>query len=295
MKIIDGLFCRLYSFVIMLYLIIKDRHTLYVYMWPHIGDTCIAMAYLRAYREQYNVSHITILTKKQNYELCNSYDGAFERAVFFNEKQLFRLSKTRFVIRFLRMLHTNIDNHFICTTPFLFDARLLHSEDITAGLITKRVIYNLKGKVAPVFPRIPSLNSAEYHNFCADSKKIIISPYASSVSEIDTSYWDELADRLSNMGYSIYTNTTSNRSSIKGTKRLECSLIELLAYANQADAFIAIRSGIVDLIAGCNCRIIVLYNDYIYSELYNLSAWGKDYNLFQLYGVPSIEQVISLL
>ena len=295
MKVIEGIYCRIYSFIVMLILICKDKNTLYVYMWPHIGDVCNAMAYLKAYREQNNLNDITLLIKKQNYELCSSYIGTFEKVVFFNEKKLFKLSKSRFVIKFLKKIKVPIEKHFICTTPFLFDERLLHSEEITTGLITRRVIYNLKGEVKPEFPVMPKVDSDMYNEFCKNDKNVILSPYANSANEIKLSFWEDLSKVLVSKGYDVYTNATKDREVITGTKRLECSIIELLAYAEKADVCIALRSGMLDLIAGCSCKKIVIYNDYEFPELYNLSAWNNNSNLFQIYGEPSVEKVMELL
>ena len=295
MGIIEGVYARIYSLVVMTWLIMKNNHTLYVYMWPHIGDVCIAMSYLKAYREQKKIDSITLLIKQQNYELCNSYENTFDNVVFFNEKQLFKLSKSRFVIRFLKKLHISIDKHFVCTTPFLFDDRLLHSEEITAGLLTKRVIYDIKGNVSPVYPKMPTIDSEAYKLFCKEKDKVIIAPFASSANEIENGFWEELANELMLKGYSVYTNVTKDREDIKGTKRLDCSIVELLGYAENANVFISLRSGIVDLVAGCKCKKIVIYNDYKFPELYDLTSWGNNDSLFQLFGEPSIEKILELL
>lgn len=295
MKILYGILCRIYSAFIMLILLCKDRNTLYVYMWPHIGDVCYAMSYLRAYREQYEIDDVTLLITKNNLELCKSYVGTFEKTVFYDEKKLFRLGKSRFVVRFLKKLHIPIERHFICTTPYLFDDRLLHTEDFTAGLITKRVIYGLRGKVPPDYPIIPKVDSEQYRVFCAKENTVILAPYANSAKEMSVLFWTNLAKVLIEKGYEVYTNAPMGKETINNTKRLDCSIIELLAYADKAKICIALRSGLLDLIAGCSCKKIVLFNNYEFFEMYDMTAWENNDNLYQLYGEPSIDKVMDIV
>ena len=295
MKAIEGIIGRLYALFVIIKLIKRDKFTTYVYMRPHIGDVCYALSYISEWKVQNAIKNVTLLTTVKNADICRLFLESCDNVLFCNEKTLKKLMKLRFVIKDLKKLHIPIENHFIDTSPFLFDDRTYHSEDVTAGLITKRVIYNLKGDVKPVFPKIPKVVSEQFVDFCNASKTAIISPYANTVNEISNEFWKSISKHLLDLGYIVYTNAPGEKLEIDGTKKLDCSVVEMLAYANNTDLFIALRSGVLDLIAGCDCKKIVLYNNYEFAELYDMTAWENNDHLYQLYGEPSIDKVMDIV
>ena len=275
----------------MLKLKCKDKKTTYVLMLPHIGDVCYALAFLKPFKEYYHYSDITIIGREQLRDLYGLYEDGYDKQIYMKEKEILRLIYgLSFVEKFCDWKFCNIINTF----PWPRDMRLCKLEQVTALNMTKRIIYGLPEETLPQKPHIRLVNNDDFLEHM-DGRRIILSPYAQTVPELPLTFWEQLVDCLKDKGYLVYTNVADNQIAIRGTAPLKCSLEEIIVYANAADYFIGIRSGIFDLIVSCRCKIVVFYPEYEHAMFFNLNAWQMNDSIYEIYGVPNLSGILSYI
>jgi hypothetical protein len=113
-------------------------------------------------------------------------------------------------------------------------------------------------------------------------KSVILSPYAKSVVELPSEYWENLVDDYSMKGYTIFTNVAGDEQPIRGTVPIIIPISQMLSAAEYAGTFIGIRNGLCDVLHTADCRKIVVYPDCYYSttpykvsEFFDLPGWEK--------------------
>ena len=87
----------------------------------------------------------------------------------------------------------------------------------------------------------------------------MISPYANTLAGLDVNFWKKLVRELQNKGFKCYTNVTASEKEIEGTGRLEIDIEYIVKVVEFAGYFIALRSGLCDIVSSANCKKIVLY------------------------------------
>ena len=91
-------------------------------------------------------------------------------------------------------------------------------------------------------------------------KTIILSPYANTVSDLSAVFWEHLAERLIGKGYDVFTNSCGGEEPVvKGTKGIFLTYAEMIAALPYAAGFIAVRSGLCDIVGHVSCKKVILY------------------------------------
>ena len=90
-------------------------------------------------------------------------------------------------------------------------------------------------------------------------RSVVISPYANTLAGLDVNFWKKLVRELQNKGFKCYTNVTASEKEIEGTGRLEIDIEYIVKVVEFAGYFIALRSGLCDIVSSANCKKIVLY------------------------------------
>lgn len=291
-KIITKCGQALYFFYYMLKLKLKDKKTKYVLMLPHIGDVCYALSFLKSFKEYHHYSDITIIGREQLKGLYGLYEGGYDKQIYMGEKEILRFI---YGLSFIEKFHDWKFNNIINTYPWPRDKRLCKFEQINALNMTKRIIYGLPEETLPQKPHMKPVSNDNFLEYMNGERKIILSPYAQTIPELPMEFWEKLVDCLKNKGYTVYTNVANNQIAIRGTIPLKCSLEEIIAYADAADYFIGVRSGIFDLIVSCRCKIVVFYPGYEDAMFFNLKAWQMNDNIYEIYGEPDFPGIISYI
>ena len=165
--------------------------------------------------------------------------------------------------------------------------KALYVKKIHFEIIYKCGVFALPIETEPYKPcnlkQYKKLSEIPYKN------SVILSPYAKSVTNISMEHWEQIISYYKEKGYALYTNVTSEETELRGTKRLEIALDEIQSVVEYAGTFIALRSGLCDVIKYANCEKIALYPDVFYSdtqwkmqEIYYLDGWeniivGEDF------------------
>ena len=101
-----------------------------------------------------------------------------------------------------------------------------------------------------------------HENYILDKKRtIIFTPYATVMKSLEETFWTEMVAELKrkNSEYVFYTNVaTPNEKVIPGTEPIVTSFPELMYIAEKVNCFIGIRSGIFDLLALTNARLLCI-------------------------------------
>jgi len=91
-------------------------------------------------------------------------------------------------------------------------------------------------------------------------KTAVLSPYANTISNLPIEVWGEIAKILREKGYTVCTNSASDgESAIKGTKSIFIPFPIAVPVLERAGLFIAMRSGLCDIVASARCKKIIFY------------------------------------
>ena len=104
-----------------------------------------------------------------------------------------------------------------------------------------------------------------HDNYILDKKRtIILVPYANTTTNLEESFWVKLVDKLTkkNKDYIFYTNVAApHEKIIPGTAPIITTFPELLYIAEKVNCFIGHRSGIFDLLALTNAKLLYINRD----------------------------------
>ena len=89
MKIIISV---LYGFFTFIYLLIKDRKTVYIISDKGIGDIYPTCAFIPAFKRRHNVNDVSVIGIKGKEELYNIYPQTFDYLLLFNKRHFEYLS-----------------------------------------------------------------------------------------------------------------------------------------------------------------------------------------------------------
>jgi hypothetical protein len=116
-------------------------------------------------------------------------------------------------------------------------------------------------------------------------KSIILLPHAQTTKALEWEWWNQLADELLALGYTLYTNTNCDEDVIQGSDKIFFPYKEAEAVLRQADGIIALRSGFCDIVSSIPCAKIVLYttmDDIDCHELFGLKAMKLDSDVIEI-------------
>lgn len=124
-------------------------------------------------------------------------------------------------------------------------------------------------------------------------RTIILAPYANSAVNLEENFWVELLAALKqkNKDFVVYTNVSNPREKvIPGTAPIITSFSELLYLADKVKCFIGLRSGIFDLLAFTNAKLLYIFNDINGGWFYDLKLNFNHVNSKAFYLSPANEQ-----
>ena len=184
------------------------------------------------------------------------------------------------------VIYTQAENSFIAhqDRPYVVN--------LTKALYIKRIpleqIYccGVYGLPVGTIPAKPNMRGCVYKDIesIPKGKSVIFSPYAKSVTAIDSKVWKDAVAYYSESGYKCYTNVIGDEVPLERTEPISPSLLEIRSAVERAGTFIGIRSGLCDILREAQAKKIALYPDYNYCdtkwksiEMYNIEQF--EYNL----------------
>ncbi|HBI62323.1 MAG TPA: hypothetical protein DDY31_14105 [Lachnospiraceae bacterium] len=153
-------------------------------------------------------------------------------------------------------------------------------------------VFGLEKTVSRVLPIVDK--NEEYAKKLFERKKlrqgrtVILSPYAGSfVSEMGKEEWVRIAKQLKERDYDICTNCIGElEKPIEGTTPIHFPYYEAVSVLEYAGGFIALRSGLCDIVSSAKCKMVI-----IYEAGFNAAS----YEYFSLQKMGLREEVIELM
>ena len=98
-------------------------------------------------------------------------------------------------------------------------------------------------------------------NHLKHRKTVLIAPYTTGLAAFSPpqEFWIELAQKLSQAGFSVCSNCAGEEKAIKGTVRIELPFRDLVPFLNIAGYFVGIRSGLCEVISMSSCEKVILH------------------------------------
>ena len=238
----------------------KDEYTVFLCPYPGTGDVYLACAHLRAYVQEIECGKYKLLVTKENCRKVAELFGELQVEVINEEDANLLLKAWEFLgselmnikpllywgWRTKRFLHADKHNQITFYDNFCYDA------------------FGFKNRVAIDNPS-SSGDKTALRNYIEkygikEGKTVIVAPYAGSfISQIKQDEWEEVTERLKQIGYTVFTNCSDNEKEIEGTKRIFFPYkiaIPLLEYSGM---FIGVRTGLCEILSSAKCNQVIVY------------------------------------
>lgn len=249
----------------------KDAATALYIAGPGMGDVLYGAAFLHAFRCQYPIKKLIVITPPRFIWLMESYKGDFDKVISMKGKYK--------KFRYLFNNEANLDlyfNHKILTTRTVID---LPIERRSAMTQLKTRIFKVGTNAVPQFHSLQPNKVTSIPDFDKNCHKIVVfNPYSPSchLGKKEIQYFEKIANFLREKDYIVYTNVVQDRMPIKNTIELRCSLQQMLGIAEKIPFIVSIRSGLLDFIVKTNINMFVIYSEggVIRRDIYTLKDWG---------------------
>ncbi len=239
---------------------IKRRHAgCHLVVCPNnaLGDVFLALAYLPEYCRRRGIAD-TVVTVTGNG--CRQVAGLFgtERVVVADAAAMDELVQAVLFTREANCIIAHHDRPYTDNIIRYLDKRFLSFEDYY-----KVAVYGLPKDARPVAATAHARFSGA--DGMVKGKSVILSPRAKSVVELPAAFWEEYAHIFLADGFQVFTNVAGEEQAIAGTRPLRIPLDQMASAAEYAGTFVAIRSGLCEIVSGAQCRKVVIFPDCIYS------------------------------
>lgn len=233
---------------------VKQKEPLVVFRHS-IGDVFLFRIYLPEYKKRKGLENIKVIV---------SSDGAYNTAQIFGMNNVEKVTENEYLalIKFIFFLEKKDDIVWGAdwwTLPMEIYKNIGWPRYVAKYNLRLNEPYQLD------FPSIwqGSLNETELlKKGLMKGKSIILAPYTNSVSELPLQFWEILAERLKKLDYFVFTNTVGKQKPVKGTKKIEIPLEQIGIYLDYAGYFIALRSGLCDIVGHSSCKQIIIFREW---------------------------------
>lgn len=274
----------------------KAPHSTIVFTNDRIGDTCIQLAWIEAFKRINKIEHITCLTTETIGKLAPYFSTTVDRFFFIEKKELqilLQFYKSDFGYLFYRK-HQNL----ICTFPtaHVRDDVIKNPSSLNFASLT-RAIYHLPADLpACKLPEIGRRNVDELvkAGVIVPGKTVLLNPNAQTITQTPISFFEHLASKLIADGYSVLCSVHGNEKVVKGTEGIEFPITQAVALSNACGMVVGARSGFMDIVAFSGAKAVSIDNDgYDYSGYFDYTAWGKENLLNLKYEFKEEERIIA--
>lgn len=278
-----------------------DDARVFLCPYPGTGDVYMACSFLKEYIEKEHINH---------YILAVNGNSCLKAAKIFGIEAIYKVSERekdlllnawQFLgstkMRLKPLLHWGWR-----TKRYLFSDNHPH---ITFAEMFKYDVFGLGSEARPQGYPIRS-----DHRFCAGlfnkmnlkkGRTVILAPYAGSFqSNIPSEAWERLVHSLKSMGYDVCTNCYGEKERpIKNTIPIQFSYEEGIPLIEYAGGFVAVRSGLCDILSQANCSMVILYENGFNAskyEYFSLKKMGLNENVVELIYDPlsTIDEIIHV-
>lgn len=242
-----------------------DRNTMYICCPASIGDTLYIAALVKAYkREHPYVSKVCMVLKKGHGELGRLFPAVDEVLV---SDEIVQILDFYSLYTQTWTLKNYVYGHFKKSSRFIYDPE--YNQKDCRNILTRysRLVMNLSTEAELEKIHLGSaLRYAEKSN-----EDIVLMPYARTAKLLPFAFWETLARRLTEKGYTVYTNIGGEKErAIQGTIPVKKTLLDMALLCEGYKAVISLRSGLCDLLGFTETRLIVVNTSEELYEEWNL-------------------------
>lgn len=257
----------------------KDSEEFWLFLCPYpgTGDIYMACMYLDAYLEREGIKDYAVVVTAES---CRRTAALFgiedirkitpdEMGEMLRAWEFFGTDKMRIKPllywgwRTKRYLYADDYPQITFNEMFLYDVF-----DLMKDVKKKRLIVDRKSCYAKeLFAELK----------LAPHRTVIMAPYAGSfVSEMGMGVWKELAEIFRQEGWSVATNCDGEKEKpVPGTIPVWFPYKEAVQVLEYAGAFIALRSGLCDIISQADCKKVILYESGFNAARYEYFSLNK--------------------
>lgn len=268
------IFVLMFGIPLTIWLLLRNRRT--VYFIPHIGlgDYCIALGYLESFKRANHIEHITLIVPANRMEVAQFYPCW--DSLLLLKRPLYVGLVCFGAIPIGRTIHQKLRRIINISFGIRFDPKHFfddHSVHIDGEM--KKLLKLPKGEVrqGPTVPRTHIKGMAEKYGL-RYGKTVLLNPYTSGmgVEEIDNNFYIKLAAGLRANGFTVATILGSEKQQpISGTQGIIATLAEAWYLLIWCGYVIGTRSGFFDFIRFSGCHIVGIYGpDYQLQHFYSL-------------------------
>jgi hypothetical protein len=254
-----------------------SRAAIYIYDYSGIGDVYVFCMYIKAnYNMIQNGNFVIALNKKALCTIFKLFDLKNCLLITGNQAKTLTLlslaspsgTRIRNITPFPRFNHTDIS--------FRFGGIFL-----TMAEIYKYQMFKLPETAPFCYPQLkPENHTIEQffaENRLTPGKTAILSPFAKTIAGFSDGFWQKLAVELYRKGFVVCTNAMGSEKPIEGTKGVSFDFYSAEEVLKRSGLFIAIRSGLCDVVCNADCKKIILYPVYriFNSSMYDFCSFEK--------------------
>lgn len=236
--------------------------------WRGTGDYFICGLYLEAYLEKYNMEHYVFLVpdsggERKITELFQVYQSHTVEIADINPIRMLDsfFAQEGLNIHYFHHGYQNPNNLSVSVSGIsLTGHNGLHMVDFY--LYFGFQLAEDAPKVLPQFEKDERKIDLWFEqNSLPQGKTVLISPYSTGLEEygIPEEFWTNLAMALKSREYFPVTNCAGEEECIEGTIALNIPYRQIVPFLEKAGCFVGIRSGLCDVIAGADCKKIILH------------------------------------
>lgn len=271
---------------------------LFLCPYPGTGDIYMACMYLDAYLEREGIHDYAVVVTAESCRRTaalfgitdirrvsqDEMDGMLRAWEFFGTAKMRIKPLLHWGWRTKRYLYSDENPQITFNEMFLYDVF-----DLRPGVKKKRLAVDRK---SPYARELFAERNLMPHN------TVIMAPYAGSfVSEMGMEVWEELAEIFLKNGWSVLTNCDGEKEKpVPGTVAVWFPYREAVQVLEYAGAFIALRSGLCDIISQADCKKVILYESGFNAaryEYFSLNRMGLTTDATELVYEKEKEEVLK--
>lgn len=165
--------------------------------------------------------------------------------------------------------------------------RVLDERFVAFTDVYRDLVYGLSDGAEPQIPQREELPRAGRPPLSHDlpaGRTVLLAPYAKSVLPVAPSFWEDTAERYVSQGYTVATVVHGDEHAVAGTVPLEVEIPDLLDVTERAGTFVALRSGLCDVVHAARARKIHVSPDAYYST--------TRYKVADFFALPGWESIV---
>lgn len=231
-----------------------DKEKLYILCSRGIGDTLLFCSFLQEYKKWHR-EKIVLIVQESHESIVKLYDGYYDEMIVHNKKSVEIMN-----VAAMSKFGPKKENFKYIIPPSATE--YLGYKGLSL-LDMFRITLDLDFETSPFFPEM-SVTSSNLTKFIEENeliggKTLLIAPYAYSVPLLSRDVWDTITEKAKLSGYKVVSNIQEGETPLKGTIPFCGSLQEAMEFASYCRVVISLRSGLCDLFAICDLKMLVIY------------------------------------